>query len=69
MSPSLPYSPSLFQKMRQQLDLVLQQKVAQPRLELYNPRAQNPSPTSQLTQAIIDLITQEDYSQQVHHLS
>ena len=51
--------------MRHQLDLLLQQKVAQPRLELYNPLRASDSPTSQLTQAIIDLITQEDYSQQV----
>ena len=55
--------------MRQQLDSVLQQKVAYPRMELYNPLQYQASalPTSQLIQAIIDLITREDYSDQVGH--
>lgn len=53
------------QKMRRQLDLVLQQKIAQPRLELYNPDRSSDSPNSKLIQAIIDLITREDYSEQV----
>lgn len=51
--------------MRRQLDSVLQQKVAQPRMELYSPVYPDSSPNSQLIQAIIDLITKEDYSHQV----
>lgn len=51
--------------MRKQLDTVLQQKVAHPHKELYNQYDRHPSPTSQLIQAIIDLITREDYTQQV----
>jgi len=54
--------------MRQQLDAALLEKVAQPRMELYSPHNTGRSdafPTSQLIQAIIDLITQEDYTQQV----
>ena len=52
--------------MRQELDVVLKQKVAKPRLELYDPCHPDSSPTSKLIQAIIDLITQEDYSRQVN---
>ncbi len=55
--------------MRKQLDSVLQQKVARPSMELYNPRSPRASPTSQLIQAIIDLITREEYTQQVLHSS
>ena len=50
--------------MRQQLDSVLQQKIASPGMELYTPHTSNPPPSSRLIQAIIDLITTEDYSWQ-----
>ena len=53
------------QEMRQQLDEVLKQKIATPSMELYTPHSSTPSPSSQLIQAIIDLITSEDYSEQV----
>lgn len=51
--------------MRQQLDGVLQQKIASPSMDLYTPYARQPPASSQLIQAIIDLITTEDYSKQV----
>ena len=51
--------------MRKQLDSVLEQKIANPSMELYTPHSPTPSPSSQLIQAIIDLITTEDYSRQV----
>ena len=63
MTPSL--FPSVLQKMRRQLDSTLREKVAYPRAKLYDPTNRDPSPNSQLIQAIIDLITKEDYSQQV----
>ena len=53
------------QDMKLQLDQVLQRKVAKPSMELYDPNNPNAFPTSQLIQAIIDLITKEDYSGQV----
>ncbi len=53
--------------MRKQLDSVLKAKVAQPRMELYNPQNPNAPATSQLIQAIIDLITTEDYTDQVFY--
>ena len=49
--------------MRKQLDAVLEQKLAQPQMDLYVPGSASPS--SRLIQAIIDLITTEDYSGQV----
>ena len=51
--------------MRKQLDSVLEQKIATPSMELYTPHSPQPSSTSQLIQAIIDLITTEDYTRQV----
>ena len=56
-----------FQDLRRQLDVTLQQKIANPRMELYTPSSHHsaPNPSSQLIQAIIDLITSEDYSDQV----
>ena len=54
--------------MRKQLDSILQQKVANPSMELYTPLSQSPSPSSQLIQAIIDLITTEDYTYQVQYM-
>ena len=59
------YVVLLSQELRRQLDATLQQKIAQPRMELYTPGSHAPSPSSQLIQAIIDLITTEDYSEQV----
>ena len=53
--------------MRHELDLVLDQKVANPRMALYEPAQRSGSPVSQLIQAIIDLITKEDYSHQVRN--
>ena len=52
--------------MRQQLDNVLQQKIANPTTELYTPHVTDPPPSSRLIQAIIDLITTEDYTRQVN---
>ena len=51
--------------MREQLDSALQQKIANPGMDLYCPLESRPPPTSQLIQAIIDLITSEDYTHQV----
>ncbi len=51
--------------MRHQLDVVLQQKIGSPSMDLYTPHTSHPSASSQLIQAIIDLITTEDYSRQV----
>lgn len=51
------------QDMRKQLDAVLEQKLAQPQMELYIPGSSSPS--SRFIQAVIDLITTEDYSGQV----
>lgn len=58
---------SSFQDLRRQLDVTLQQKIANPRMELYTLSSHHSaaSPSSQLIQAIIDLITSEDYSDQV----
>ena len=47
------------------MDAILKQKIANPSMELYCPRGHTLSPTSKLIEAIIDLITTEDYSQQV----
>ena len=55
--------------MRQELDTVLQRKVAYPAMELYTPHSPAPSSTSQLIQAIIDLITTEDYTGQVRKMT
>ena len=49
--------------MRKQLDAVLEQELAQPQMDLYVPGSSSPS--SRLIQAIIDLITTEDYFSQV----
>ena len=57
--------PFYLQEMRQQLDSVLEQKIATPSMELYTPHTPTPSPSSRLIQAIIDLISVEDYSKQV----
>lgn len=57
--------------MRRQLDIVLQEKIANPRMILYSPGS-SPSeapPSSRLIQAIIDLITREDYSAQQERLA
>ena len=59
----------LFQDMRSQLDLVLEQKIAQPHLDLYTPTDTNPPPCSKLIQTIIDLISSEDYSDQRDRLA
>lgn len=56
---------SLLQELRHQMDAILKQKIANPSMELYDPHNGSLSPTSQLIDAIIDLITTEDYSQQV----
>jgi hypothetical protein len=48
------------------MDAILKQKIANPSMELYSPHRRTLSPTSKLIEAIIDLITAEDYSQQVH---
>ena len=56
-----------FQELRYQMDSVLKQKIANPTMELYNPHNRRSSPTSQLIEAIIELITTEDYSQQVQY--
>ena len=55
--------------MRRQLDCVLEQKIAQPNMELYCPLAKDPPPCSKLIQTIIDLITSEDYSEQRERLA
>ena len=54
------------QELRHQMDTILKQKIANPKLELYCPHGRTLSPTSKLIEAIIDLITTEDYSKQVH---
>ena len=51
------------------MDAILKQKIANPSMELYDPHNGSLSPTSQLIDAIIDLITTEDYSQQVGGVS
>lgn len=51
--------------MREQLDVILQQKVKSPRMELYTPLSTTPTASSQLIQSIIDLIASEDYQWQV----
>ena len=56
------------QELRHQMDAILKQKIANPSLELYSPHGHTLSTTSKLIEAIIDLITTEDYSQQVHML-
>ena len=53
------------QEMREQLDVVLKQKVRSPRMDLYTPLSPSPTASSQLIQSIIDLITSEDYQWQV----
>ena len=53
--------------MREQLDVVLQQKVSSPRMDLYTPLSATPPASSQLIQSIIDLIASEDYQWQVGH--
>ena len=55
------------QEMREQLDVVLQQKVSSPRMDLYTPLSATPSASSKLIQSIIDLIASEDYQWQVRH--
>lgn len=55
--------------MRKQLNLVLEQKIAQPNMNLYCPQEQSPPPCSKLIQTIIDLITTEDYSEQRERLA
>ena len=55
----------LLQEMREQLDLVLKQKVRSPRMDLYTPLSPTPSASSQLIHSIIDLIASEDYQWQV----
>ena len=57
-----------FQELRYQMDAILKQKIANPSMELYDPSNGSLSPTSQLIDAIIDLITTEDYSQQVNKM-
>ena len=57
----------LLQEMREQLDIVLQQKVSSPRMDLYTPLSTTPPASSQLIQSIIDLIASEDYQWQVRH--
>ncbi len=47
------------------MDTILKQKIANPSMELYCPHRRTLSPTSKLIEAIIDLITAEDYSKQV----
>lgn len=47
------------------MDAILKQKIANPSMKLYDPHNGSLSPTSQLIDAIIDLITTEDYSHQV----
>ncbi len=56
------------QDLRRELDSVLERKVANPRMKLYDPAQNSHSPISQLIQAIMDLITTEDYSLQVRLL-
>ena len=51
--------------MRSQLDTALEQKIANPGMDLYSAHDPDHPPTSQLIQAIIDLITSEDYERQV----
>ena len=51
--------------MREELDLVLQQKVSTPSMDLYTPLAPYPSASSKLIQSIIDLIAAENYQWQV----
>ena len=53
------------QEMREQLDVVLKQKVRSPRMDLYTPLSPSPTASSQLIQSIIDLIASEDYQWQV----
>ena len=53
--------------MRHQLDVALEEKISQPDMVLYSPLV--PSPCSQLIQAIIDLITSEDYTKQHERLA
>ena len=65
MALPINVSLSLSQELRHQLDALLKQKIANPSMELYTPQNGRPSPSSQLIEAIIDLITTEDYSQQV----
>ena len=55
------------QEMREQLDVVLQQKVSSPRMDLYTPLSATPPASSKLIQSIIDLIASEDYQWQVRH--
>ena len=55
--------------MRSQLDIVLQEKIANPNMILYSPLSPSLSPCSRLIQAIIDLITSEDYTQQEERLT
>lgn len=56
---------TVLQEMREQLDVVLKQKVRSPHMDLYTPLSPNPSASSQLIQSIIDLIASEDYQWQV----
>ena len=59
--------------MRKQLDLVLEQKIANPDMDLYTPLLpldrNNVPPCSKLIQTIIDLITSEDYTDQKDRLT
>ena len=60
---------TFIQEMREQLDIVLQQKVSRPRMDLYTPLSATPPASSQLIQSIIDLIASEDYQWQVFKIS
>ena len=57
-------SSFIAQDIRRELDLVLEQKIAQPNMNLYCPLDKTPPPCSKLIQTIIELITSEDYSDQ-----
>jgi ATP-dependent RNA helicase DHX36 len=59
----------LVKEMREQLDIVLQQKVSSPRMDLYTPLSTTPPASSQLIQSIIDLIASEDYQWQAQRLA
>ena len=64
---SLSVVCSRVQEMREQLDVVLQQKISNPRMDLYTPLSPSPPASSQLIQSIIDLIASEDYQWQVYN--
>ena len=52
------------QELRSELDRLLILKIGSPQLELYQPHTSNQTPESKLMQAIIDLITREDTTEQ-----